>query len=450
MGLGQQERPLLASPATLGGAADPSSSCGAVAGWRVPGRCLRCMRSPHAPCHQRGSLVSPAATGPLSQDELGAGAAAASSEGQKPCEAPRGLSLPWSIRSGHGVLHRGHGVRAGLCCTTAWPGPAPGGPWRRDHPWRPSRCPRPGPTSPVASLCRSGPCWMPMGAASTRRCPTHQWAPRSPRRGCPGRPTVESHFRRFITGMQVRERRPLVPYPAPRMSLPLKLGSPRRIPVQPVDWKGYPRKPGEMSIKHIWWSQLPLWTTGAPPLGSHVGQCSTWAPDLFHLKAKELGLLHQLLAVPGPRASLGQREPLAKRPSWWQLEVVPGTLKMGLTGQWASLALWVHFSHDFYHKLLGGRLKPRSLLVHTGPDPPLPHLLPQLLPLYCQILRVPALPTSFCLLRCPSSFAPLGLYLVPSVWNPLPPANLFHIISIWLPNLNSDVSSLERPLRHPF
>lgn len=150
-----------------------------------------------------------------------------------------------------------------------------------------------------------------------------------------------------------------------------------------------------------------------PALGSPVGQCRTWAPDLFHLRARELGLLHQLLAVPGPRASSGQREPLAKRPSRWQLEVVPGTLKWGWrvseSPQHCKCTSPMIFTINFWE--VGWNSDPQ--LVHRAwstPTPPPTFVLPT---------QGSNLTHFFVFLRCPSSFAPLGLYLLmPSVWNP--------------------------------
>lgn len=179
---------------------------------------------------------------------------------------------------------------------------------------------------------------MRMGAASTRPCPTRPWALRSPRRGCPGGPrwsrtTSPSPGCRYVSGG------PWCPAPRPEC-LRVKLGSPRRIPAQPVDWGGDPRKPRETSIKGACWSQLPLWASGPPPLGSPGRQRRTRAPELFHLRASystwcnRAGLLHQLLAVP----EYGQSISGTDRASHKEMHVLAvgssaGDSEMGMVGQ---------------------------------------------------------------------------------------------------------------------
>ena len=324
MGLGRQERPLVASPAAQGGGCWPFLSLQVALLPDGSARARLCRRrSAHAPCHH-ASLARPAATGPPPRMSWGAGAAAAAKVRSpvRPC----GASPPWASAWAWSPSSWSPSVSPHAPGTTACPGTGPCRPMAERSPLTPLGL-RPGPTSPVASsLCRSGPCWMPMGAASAPHCPTRQSAPRSPRRGCPGAPRW-SHTTSPSLGCRCVSGGPWCP--TLRLEcLCLGLGSPRRIPVQPVDWKGYPRKPREMSIKHTWWSQLPLWTTGPPlwaALWDSVGQelqtYSTWGRGSWAFYTSCWQSLD--------RASPGQREPLAKRPSWWQLEVVPGTLEWG-------------------------------------------------------------------------------------------------------------------------
>ena len=69
-----------------------------------------------------------------------------------------------------------------------------------------------------------------------------------------------------------------------------------------------------------------------PTLGSPVGQCRTGAPDLFHLRARELGLLHQLLAVPGQSISRPERAS-SKETLMMAVRSCARDSGMGLTGQ---------------------------------------------------------------------------------------------------------------------
>ena len=165
------------------------------------------------------------------QDELGGGGGSSSSEGQKPCEALRGLSS-LSIRLGmesfivvtecEPVCAVDHGL------TRDRPLEAHGGEITLDASGsqaRPHLSGRKLSLQERSLLDANGRCVYPALPHSPVGSP--QSSPRLPRR-----PTVESHHV-SITGMQVRERRPLVPYPAPRMSLP---------------WAGVPRKdPGATS-----------------------------------------------------------------------------------------------------------------------------------------------------------------------------------------------------------
>lgn len=167
------------------------------------------------------------------QDELGGGggSSSSSSEGQKPCEALRGLSS-LSIRLG---------MESFIVVTECEPACAGDHGLPRDRPLqahggeitldasgsqaRPHLSNRKLSLQERSLLDANGRCVCPALPHSPVGSP--QSSPRLPRR-----PTVESHHV-SITGMQVRERRPLVPYPPPGMSLP---------------WAGVPQKdPGATS-----------------------------------------------------------------------------------------------------------------------------------------------------------------------------------------------------------
>lgn len=193
----------------------PLSAGGAAAGWECPGTCV----SHEVGTCTMSSCVSsqPSSDRAAPQDELGGGSGNSnSSEGQKPCEALRGLSS----------LSIHLGMESFIVVTECEPACAVDSGLARDRPLeapggevplnvsgsqaRPHLSSRKLSLQERSLLDANGRCVYPALPHSPVGSP--QSSPRLPRR-----PTVESHHV-SITGLQVCERRPLVPCPAPGMS----------------------------------------------------------------------------------------------------------------------------------------------------------------------------------------------------------------------------------------
>lgn len=161
------------------------------------------------------------------QDELGGGGGSSSLAKARSPVRPCGASPP-EHSPGHGVLHRGHGCGEPACVVDYG--------LTRDRPLEAHggeitlrRLGVSGPAPPLQSQALSAGA-VPAGCQWALRLPgaaLTQWAPRSPRRGCPGGPRWSRCV--SITGMQVRERAALVPTLHPEC-LYLEAGVPQKDP----------------------------------------------------------------------------------------------------------------------------------------------------------------------------------------------------------------------------